>query len=158
MNLAMLDNPIDSGLSDVKTGGAAQFAGPPIPWHGAQNVEGGFNIVEPDTSPVEEGTRYVRVAPSATLPRSGQLSATSGEGWSVARGTSWHFGLAFTDTGPEAYGLVSYSQSDDAGSPYFPDQDMRYSNKNPRRLRFTEAEIAADEHLRQETIRTGDED
>ena len=144
--------------ASARPGGAAQFAGPRIPWHGAQNVEGGFNIVEPDTSPVEEGTRYVRVAPSATLPRSGQLSATSGEGWSVARGTSWHFGLAFTDSGPEAYGLVSYSQSDDAGSPYFSDQDMRYSNKNPRRLRFTEAEIAADENLQQETIRTGGED
>ena len=148
----MLDNLTDSGLSDVKLGAAAQFAGSRISWHGAQNVEGGFNIAEPDTSPVEEGTRYVRMAPSATLPRSGQLSATSGEGWSVARGTSWHFGLAFTDSGPEAYGLVSYSQSDDAGSAYLSDQDLRYSTKDPRRLRFTEAEIAADDNLTTETI------
>ena len=133
-------------------GGAAQYAGPRIPWPGTQNIEGGFNIVEPDTSRVEEGTRYVRVAPETTLPRSGQLSAEEGEGWSIARGTSWHFGLAFTDQGPEAYGLVSYSQSDDADSPYFSDQDLRYSNKNARRLRYSETAIADDDNLITETI------
>ena len=135
-----------------RPGGAAQYAGPRIPWPGTQNIEGGFNIVEPDTSPVEEGTRYVRVAPEAILPQSGQLSAEEGEGWSIARGTSWHFGLAFTDQGPEAYGLVSYSQSDDADSPYFSDQDLRYSNKNARRLRYSETAIADDDNLITETI------
>ena len=61
----------------------------------------------------------------------------------MARGTSWHFGLEFTDNGPEAYGLVSYSQSTDAMSDYFSDQSVQYSNKESRKLLFTEDEIEA---------------
>ncbi len=61
----------------------------------------------------------------------------------MARGTSWHFGLEFTDKGPEAYGLVSYSQSTDAMSPFFSDQSEQYSNKQYRQLVFTEKDIQA---------------
>ena len=61
----------------------------------------------------------------------------------MARGTSWHFGLEFTDNGPEAYGLVSYSQSTDAMSPFFSDQSEQYSNKQYRPLFFTEDDIQA---------------
>jgi acyl-homoserine-lactone acylase len=61
----------------------------------------------------------------------------------MAGGTSCHFGLEFTDNGPEAYGLVSYSQSTDAMSPYFSDQSEDYSNKKFRKLLFTEEEILA---------------
>ena len=64
-----------------------------------------------------------------------------GEGWLIARGTSWHFGLEFTDNGPEAYGLVSYGQLSDSNSEHFSDQSQKYSKKQYRQLFFSEQDI-----------------
>jgi acyl-homoserine-lactone acylase len=61
----------------------------------------------------------------------------------MARGTSWHFGLEFTDQGPVAFGLTSYSQSSDSASPYFTDQSQRFSDENYRQLWFDETDIEA---------------
>ena len=61
----------------------------------------------------------------------------------MARGTSFHFGLEFTDNGPVAFGLTSYSQSTDESSPYFIDQSLRYSAKDYRQFWFTESDIEA---------------
>ena len=132
--------------------GMPKPSGSRIEWHGNQNLEGGFNIVLPSVSPVEDGTRYPRVAPAGTIPNTGDLSSTNNEGWLIAYGTSWHFGLSFGDNGPEGYGLVSYGQSDDAESDHFDDQDQRYSNKNYRTLLYRQADIDNDPNLETETI------
>jgi len=139
-------------LGDVQTwqpsggappGGEAMALADAIPWHGgAGGLDGAFNAVDIVLSDVAEDTRFPRLAPSV-LPRSGGLSSVPGEGWAIGRGTSWHFGLAFTPAGPEAYGLTSYSQSSDARSPHFIDQSLAYSAKEPRRLLYDEADIAA---------------
>ncbi|MBL1272904.1 MAG: penicillin acylase family protein [Oceanospirillales bacterium] len=116
-----------------------------IPWHGGDgNIDGAFNAIGVIKDNVAEDTRFPRIAPT-TLPNTAGLSDGSDgiDGWLMARGTSWHFGLEFTENGPEAYGLVSYSQSSDAMSPYFKDQSQMYSDKNYRKLPFTEDEIAA---------------
>ncbi|WP_165854940.1 penicillin acylase family protein [Marinobacter sp. JSM 1782161] len=120
-----------------------------IPWHGGDgNVEGAFNAIGVVDSSFAEDT----IIPRYNTPEyeaadgsrvAGGISSNSGEGWKISRGTSWHFGLEFTDNGPEAYGLVSYSESSDANSPYFTDQSERYSNKDFRKLLFTEADIEA---------------
>ncbi len=135
-------------------GGTAVEQGPRLPWHGNQNVEGGFNIVRPYIGDVDDGTRFPRVSPdeSDILPDTGNLTAGMYEGWRIAYGTSWHFGLMFTDQGPEAWGLLSYSQSDDPSSPHFADQDERYSEENYRRLLYAEQEIASDPNLTTTTI------
>ena len=115
-----------------------------IPWHGGDgNIDGAFNAIGVVKDNVAEDTRFPRIAPT-TLPNTAGLSDGSDGigGWLMARGTSWHFGLEFTENGPEAYGLVSYSQSSDAMSPYFKDQSQMYSDKNYRKLPFTEDEIA----------------
>lgn len=126
-------------------------AGAPIPWHGPQGVpEGGFNVVRGDPGSVDLDTRFPRVNPDSTLAAG--LSPTPGEGWWISYGTSWHFGLEFTDEGPQAYGLLSYSQSSESDSPYFRDQDLRYSSKNYRKLLLDEDEIASDPNLTTETI------
>ena len=52
-------------------------------------------------------------------------------------------GLDFTDTGPRAYGLLSYSQSSDAASPFYDDQQRRYADKDPRQIPFTEKDITS---------------
>lgn len=125
-----------------------------IPWHGGDgNVDGAFNAIGVVDSVFAEDTRIPRInnseylggtAPTETEFRfAAGLSPDPSEGWLIARGTSWHFGLEFTDQGPEAYGLVSYSQSTDSNSPFFSDQSQQYSNKEYRQLFFTEEDIYA---------------
>ncbi|MGQ7847693.1 penicillin acylase family protein [Granulosicoccus sp. 3-233] len=124
-------------------GQAAVALADPIPWHGGiGSNEGVFNAIGVVRSPVHEDTIYPRIN-NPTLPASEGLSATSGEGWAIGRGTSWHFGLEFTDEGPLAYGLLSYSQSTDPGSAHFIDQSLDYSMKTRRQLLYSEADIAA---------------
>jgi acyl-homoserine-lactone acylase len=89
---------------------------------------------------VQEDTRLPRINP-ATIASTAGLSSTAGEGWLIAYGTSWHFGLEFTSSGPRALGLLSYGQSANAASPYFNDQMRRYSDKNMRSIPFSESEI-----------------
>lgn len=142
----------DATLGSVQTyrpsGGAPPNGKPlaladPIPWHGGSGgLDGAFNAVGVVDSDVAEDTRFPRLAPTV-IPGTAGLSSTPGEGWAIGRGTSWHFGLAFTDEGPEAWGLTSYSQSSDPASPWFIDQSLAYSTKTPRRLLFDEADIAA---------------
>ncbi|MDN6320213.1 MAG: penicillin acylase family protein, partial [Marinobacter sp.] len=123
----------------------------PIPWHGGDgNVDGAFNAIGVVDSVYAEDTRFPRIStpaykrnpdePDETRVAAG-LSTNKGEGWLIARGTSWHFGLEFTDNGPEAYGLVSYGQSSDSRSKHFSDQSQMYSNKQYRQLFFSEQDI-----------------
>ena len=124
-------------------GGAPVELGASFPWHGGDgSIDGAFNAIGVVTDEFAEDARFPRVAPT-TIPKTGGLSNANGEGWPMARGTSWHFGLEFTDNGPEAYGLVSYSQSTDFQSPYFNDQSERYSMKNYRPILFKESDIMA---------------
>ncbi len=124
-------------------GGTAVALGPSFPWHGGDgSIDGAFNAVRTVSSPVWEDTRIPRLNP-ATIANTAGLSATPGQGWQIAYGTSWHFALEFTPTGPKALGLVSYSQSANSASPYFSDQMRRYSEKNMRAIPFTEDEIKA---------------
>ncbi|HRP86225.1 MAG TPA: penicillin acylase family protein [Gammaproteobacteria bacterium] len=142
----------DARLGDVQyfqpsggapPGGTPMDLGPSFPWHGGDGtLDGAFNAIGVVNQDTAEDTLLPRVNPPQISSTAG-LSATPGQGWRMARGTSWHFGLEFTDQGPRGFGLVSYSQSVDPDSPFFNDQNARYSDKNFRPLLFTEAEIAA---------------
>jgi acyl-homoserine-lactone acylase len=115
--------------------------GPSFPWHGGNGgIEGAFNAISTVNSPVQEDTRLWRIN-CATVPATGGLCSTPGQGWQIAYGTSWHFGVEFTGNGPRALGLISYSQSANAASPFFNDQQQRYSEKNMRQIPFSESEI-----------------
>jgi acyl-homoserine-lactone acylase len=117
--------------------------GPSFPWHGGNGgIEGAFNAISTVNSTVQEDTRLWRIN-CATVSVTGGLCSTPGLGWQIAYGTSWHFGLEFTPDGPRALGLISYSQSANAASPFFNDQQQRYSEKNMRQIPFSEAEINA---------------
>lgn len=142
----------DARLGDVQRvqpyrsatpGGTATALGGAIPWHGGSGrFEGAFNMVTPARGPTEFDSVYPRLVPPG-LNASG-LSSEPSRGWQIENGTSFHFGLTFTDQGPEAYGLVTYGQSSDPTSSYFRVQSDAYSTKTPRRFAFTEAEIAPD--------------
>jgi acyl-homoserine-lactone acylase len=125
------------------SGGTPEDLNRSFPWHGGDgSIDGTFNAIGVVKENFWEDTRIPRVSP-AVLDNTAGLSATAGEGWRMARGTSWHFGLEFTDNGPEAYGLVSYSQSTDSSSTYFNDQSELYSLKESRPILFKEADITA---------------
>lgn len=127
----------------VPPGGSPVELGASFPWHGGDGgIDGAFNAIGVATSETAEDTRFPRLAPTV-IPNTAGLSEQPGEGWSIGRGTSWHFGVEFTHWGPQAYGLVSYAQSTDPASPYFNDQSLRYSEKQYRKLLFWQWEINA---------------
>jgi acyl-homoserine-lactone acylase len=147
----------DAKLGDIQVqrtsggappGGMAQFTSARIPWPGGQNLEGAFDVVQPITSSIAQDTRYpIKIEPD-TIPDTGDLSTKSKQGWLVNVGTSFHFGLEFKDSGPVAYGLLSYSESTNPNSPYYNDQDHRFSQKNYRTFEFTKSQIEADPNLK----------
>ncbi|WP_246180405.1 penicillin acylase family protein [Marinobacter changyiensis] len=127
----------------VPPGGMPMIQADPIPWHGGDGgIDGAFNAIGVVASNVAVDTRFPRISP-ATIADTAGLSQTPGEGWLMARGTSFHFGLEFTDSGPVAMGLTSYSQASDENSPYFIDQSLRYSQKDYRQFWFSESDIEA---------------
>lgn len=144
--------PYTSPLGDVQyyqptggvpPGGMPVTLGNAFPWHGGDgSIDGAFNAIGVVPSAVAEDTAFPRIAPD-TISNTAGLSNQAGEGWQMARGTSWHFGLEFTDQGPVAYGLTSYSQSSVADSQHFNDQSLRYSEKNYRQIWFEETDIEA---------------
>lgn len=142
-NSALGDVQYYQPTGGVPPGGTPTTLGNSFPWHGGDgSIDGAFNAIGVVTSSVAVDTLFPRIAPN-TIGNTAGLSNVAGEGWQMARGTSWHFGLEFTDQGPVAYGLTSYSQSTDSDSPHFNDQSQRYSDENYRQFWFTEADIEA---------------
>lgn len=96
-------------------------------------------------------TNFVNFAPNQTtleplsnpagVPGSRMLTK---EGYLINRGSSFIMALEYTDSGPRAVALLTYSQSGDPKSPQFYDQTELFSAKKWRRILFTEKEIAAD--------------
>jgi acyl-homoserine-lactone acylase len=121
-----------------------------IPIPGGKEEEGAFNIV---THSNDSTTRLEKIPVGPTI---GPLGMTA-EGWVVDYGTSFVMALAFTDDGPEAYALVTYSQSSDPASPHHSDQTELFSQNKWRKILFTEAELLADPGLETMTLAGADE-
>jgi len=144
--------PLTATLGSVQTytpTGGVPPGGMPIPladalpWHGGDgNIDGAFNAIGVVNSDVQDDTVLPRLSPPLQ-PGTGGLAMEAGVGWRIGRGTSWHFGLQFNDDGPEAWGLLSYGQSTNPALPWYTEQSIAYSNKEPRRILFKEAEVAA---------------
>lgn len=110
-----------------------------MPWAGANNIEGGFNVFA--TQGANDGTLLPRHR-YPTLPGS-QLSEEGG-GYHITSGSSWMFVMQFTEEGPEGRGILTYSQSGDFMSPHFRDQTTLYSaGPELRPIPFTESDIEA---------------
>lgn len=75
---------------------------------------------------------------------------TPGKGYTpILSGNSWMQVVTWNDKGEvDARGILAYSQSEEADSPYVVDQTQLYSQKQWLKLPFTEQEIAADPDLR----------
>ncbi|WP_394203229.1 acylase [Shewanella waksmanii] len=120
-------------------------SGTKLPWPGTHNAEGGFNVFS--TSLSGDDT----LVPQHTYPRATDVVTTAplasgltAQGYPIRYGSSWMMAVSFTDQGPVAKGILTYSQSSNFMSAQFNDQSELYSgSKQFRPLLFNEADIAA---------------
>lgn len=141
INQAGID--LDATLGEVqfveKSTAAGEPSGIRLPWGGAHNAEGGFNVF--DVSRGNNGTELARHT-YPVLDSTTRMSA-EGQGYHLSSGSSWIMVVSFTEDGPVARGLLTYSQANSTISEHFNDQTELYSTQPTLRpLRFTEADIA----------------
>ncbi len=153
----------NAGIALDETLGNVQFAerslpdgspsGVKIPWAGAHNIEGGFNVFNSRTG--NDGTLLPRHVYPAQDTSS--ILSTEAGGYHIGYGSSWMSVVNFTDQGPVARGLLSYSQSRTYGDEHNTDQSELYSSQPQLRpLRFTEADIEANK-IAEMTLSSADE-
>jgi len=135
---------LDAALGEVqfveKSTAAGLPSGERLPWGGANNVEGGFNVFSTSTS--NNGTELPRHTYLA-MDNTSILSADA-KGYHITSGSSWIFIANFTEDGPVARGLLTYSQSHNPESEQSDDQTKLYSlQPQLRPLHFTDADITA---------------
>jgi len=111
----------------------------PIP--GGQSMEGAANIVT-----------YSRDSTTLlpTIPRAAVIDSRSGlteDGYLINYGSSFVMTVEFTDDGPRAEAILTYSQSADPASPHFADQTAIFAEDGWRAIRFTDEDITADPEL-----------
>ncbi|EIK62007.1 acylase [Pseudomonas lactis] len=71
----------------------------------------------------------------------------------VVSGTSYLQIVTFDDKGPNAVGVLAFSESSNPASAYSKDQTQAFSEKKLRPLPFTEAQIKADPHYQIHTMK-----
>ena len=71
----------------------------------------------------------------------------------VVSGTSYLQIVTFDDKGPNALGVLAFSESSNPMSAYSKDQTQAFSEKKLRPLPFTEAQIKADPHYQIHTVK-----
>ncbi|OPA86301.1 acylase [Pseudomonas fluorescens] len=71
----------------------------------------------------------------------------------VVSGSSYLQIVTFDDKGPQAIGVLAFSESSDPASKYSKDQTQAFSEKKLRSLPFTDAQIKADPQYQQQTIK-----
>ncbi len=74
------------------------------------------------------------------------------EGYPCTYGSSFMMAMSFTDEGPEAKAILTYSQSAEPDSGWFHDQTELFSKKQWRPALWHEADIAADPNLIEYTV------
>jgi len=149
LNLEAAGFAVDVALGDVqfveKSLPDGSASGVKLPWPGSHNAEGGFNVFSTSLSGDDTLIPQHQYSPVMDVV-SGQPAASglTAEGYQVRYGSSWMMTVSFTDDGPKAKGILTYSESSNVLSPSFSDQSELYSSaKQLRPLLFTEAEIQA---------------
>ncbi|WP_447078989.1 acylase [Shewanella algae] len=116
-----------------------------LPWPGSHHAEGGFNVFSTKTSGDDTLIPQHSYAPATDILSGKALdSGLSAKGYQVRYGSSWMMAVSFTDEGPEARGILTYSETSNILRPEFADQTALYSSeKRFRPLLFKEADIDA---------------
>ena len=117
-----------------------------VPIHGGTNAEGTTNVVgDAAFSSTSEPLPPAQptIAPHSTLTASG---------YPVDNGTSFLMALQLTPDALEAWDFLTYGDNGNPSSPVFTDSTKAFSDKQWRKVRFTDADIAADPHLTTEAV------
>ncbi|MGY2685880.1 bifunctional acylase PvdQ [Pseudomonas tolaasii] len=123
---AMLASTADVAKLDAKQWGDIQVSGQ-IPIHGGPQELGIYNAMQ--TVPRADGKRE------------------------VVSGSSYLQIVTFDDKGPQAIGVLAFSESSDPESKYSRDETQAFSEKKLRPLPFTEAQIKADPQYSHQLIK-----
>lgn len=134
----LLDNEgigVDTALGNLQIG---HRYGRQYPIHGGNRHEGIANLQmstavgnNPTETPIFTGSGEF----------AGDSDSLSKSGYNVVHGSSFIMTLGWSDVGPEAEAILSYSQSGDPESPHFDDQTQLYAEKSWRPVRFTPSDI-----------------
>ncbi|WMY83070.1 acylase [Pseudomonas shirazica] len=124
--LASLEQVRDSGMAGEVRWGQVQQAGDGTPVPGGPQALGVYNAIY--SVPHGQGKRL------------------------VVSGTSYLQLVSFTDQGPEARGLLAFSQSSEAASVHASDQTKAFAAGQLAVIPFTEAQIKADPEYREVVI------
>jgi acyl-homoserine-lactone acylase len=137
---------VDANLGDIqfteKTLADGNASGERFPWAGAKNEEGGFNVfasakLDDTLYPIYQYSPVLDVETGKPL-----ASGLSSAGYHINYGSSWVFVVNFTDNGPSARGILTYSQSSNTESEHLSDQNKVYSDTGVLRpLLFNDADI-----------------
>ena len=122
-----------------------------LPIHGGTGPEGAFNIAYYTSG--SNGTLLPSI-PVGDFINPG--TGLTGDGYPINNGSSFVMVMRFTDDGPEARAVTTYSQSSDPASPHFADQTALFGTKGMRPILFTDADIMADENLSTVTLSSED--
>lgn len=115
-------------------------SGEKLPWGGAHNIEGGFNVFDSIRGRDETLLPRHRYEPVNDIT----IMSAEANGYHINYGTSWAMVISFTDEGPQGRGILTYSQSRQSGSEHFLDQTRLYSQQPTLRdIYFTEEDIEA---------------
>ncbi|WP_439865238.1 bifunctional acylase PvdQ [Pseudomonas antarctica] len=123
---AMLASAADVAKLGASRWGDIQVAGD-IPIHGGPQELGIYNAMQ--TVPRPDGKRE------------------------VVSGSSYLQIVTFDDKGPQAIGVLAFSESSNPASKYANDQTQAFSEKKLRPLPFTDAQIKADPQYQQQLIK-----
>lgn len=133
---------VDAPLGDYQytIDGGQRFA-----VHGGRTAfDGAFNIVAYVDNLENNSTLMSRIpTPPLINPKTNLFEG----GYLINYGSSFIMAVEFTDIGPVADAILTYSQSDDPESPHSNDQMPLYSSKTWRPLPFTREQIEADPAL-----------
>ncbi|KQN59221.1 acyl-homoserine lactone acylase subunit beta [Pseudomonas sp. Leaf58] len=129
--LASLKQVSDSGVAGEVRWGQVQLASDGTPVPGGPQALGVYNAIH--SVPHGQGKRL------------------------VVSGTSYLQLVSFTDKGPEARGLLAFSQSSEAASAHASDQTKAFAAKQLAVIPFTEAQIKADPAYREVLISERDQ-
>ena len=108
------------------------------PLHGGNRHEGIANLQMSSNAKTNTTEAPMFTGSNRFIEDSNSLSES---GYNVIHGSSFIMALSFTDNGPEAQAILSYSQSGDPASPHFSDQTKLYTEERWRNIHFRAADI-----------------
>lgn len=149
--VALLDEAgirLDTPLGEHQRG---HRMGEVISIHGGNRREGIANLQVSATRYSNPTETPIYTGSDTFVADSESLSET---GYNVVHGSSFIMTLAYTDEGPQAQAILSYSQSGNPDSDYFSDQTALYRDKMWRDILFAPADIAR-EAISVTTLKSG---